>query len=149
MGRSRRPVVRDLPLRQRKRRPHETRQGPDSPAHLQAVDLQRAIGLIERIKTLHDNDRWEASREHYQTLRAMLSDVIARCPENVSVVREKLCHCREQSLGDMENLVRRRVSGSISDRERSRLNQSLNGIQSDLEELASNVGFGDSLGDAR
>ena len=46
--------------------------------HLQAVDLQRAMGLIERIKTLHDNDRWEASTEHYQTLRAMISDVIAR-----------------------------------------------------------------------
>ena len=30
--------------------------------HLQAVDLERAIGLIERIKTLHDNDRWEAFR---------------------------------------------------------------------------------------
>ena len=44
--------------------------------HLQAVDLQRAIGLIERVKTLHDNSRWEASTEHYQTLRHMLSDVI-------------------------------------------------------------------------
>ena len=62
--------------------------------HLQAVDLERAIGLIERIKTLHDNDRWEASREHYQTLRAMLSDVISRCPEDQSTVREKLATAR-------------------------------------------------------
>ena len=116
--------------------------------HLQAADLQRAIGLIERIKTLHDNDRWEASREHYQTLRAMLSDVIYRCTENQVGVREKLATARTV-VGDMENLVRRRFSSSISDRERSRLNQRLNGIQSDLEELASSVGFGDSQGETR
>ena len=116
--------------------------------HLQAVDLERAIGLIERIKTLHDNDRWEASREHYQTLRAMLSDVIIRCPEDQSAVREKLATART-IVGDMENFVRRRVSRDIPDRDRSRLNESLNVIQSDLEELASNVGFGDSRGETR
>ena len=116
--------------------------------HLQAVDLQRAIGLIERIKTLHDNDRWEASREHYQTLRAMLSDVIARCPEDQSAVREKLATARTIVIG-MENFVRPRVSQDIPERDRSRWNRNLNAIQSDLEELASNVGFGDSQGETR
>ena len=116
--------------------------------HLQAVDLQRAIGLIERIKTLHDNDRWEASREHYQTLRAMLSDVIARCPEDQANVREKLATART-IIREMENLVRRRASSPIPDRDRSRFNQRLNEIQSDLEELASNVGFGDSQGETK
>ena len=116
--------------------------------HLQAVDLQRAIGLIERIKTLHDNDRWEASREHYQTLRAMLSDVIARCPDDQPGVREKLATART-IVRDMENLVRQRVNRPVSERERPRLNQRLNDIQSDLEELASNVGFGDSQGETR
>ena len=115
--------------------------------HLQAVDLQRAIGLIERVKTLHDNDRWEASTEHYQTLRAMLSDVIVRCPEDQVGVREKLATART-IIGDVENFVRGRVS-SIPGRDRSRLNQRLNDIQSDLEELASNVGFGNSLGEMR
>ena len=116
--------------------------------HLQAVDLQRAIGLIARVKTLHDNDRWEASREHYQTLRAMLSDVIARCPEDQAGVREKLATART-IVGGMENFVRRRVSRGIEERDRSRLNRSLNDIQSDLEELASNVGFGNLLGESR
>lgn len=119
--------------------------------HLQTVDLQRAIGLIERIKTLHDNDRWEGSREHYQTLRAMLSDVIARCPENQASVRDKMATART-IVGDMENLVRRRASSTsqaISERERSRLNQSLRDIQSDLEELASNIGFGNAQGETR
>ena len=115
--------------------------------HLQAVDLQRAIGLIERIKTLHDTSRWQASREHYQTLRAMLSDVIARCPEEHTDVREKLATART-IVTEMENLVRGRGSDGITERERSRLNRSLNEIQSDLEELASTIGFGDSQGEA-
>ena len=109
--------------------------------HLQAVDLQRAIGLIERIKTLHDSDRWEASREHHQTLRAMLSDVIARCPADQVRIREKLATARTL-VADIDKSVRPRVSRGISERVRSRLNQSLNDIQSDLEELTSNVGFG-------
>ena len=113
--------------------------------HLQTVDLHRAIGLIERIKTLHDNDRWEAAREHYQALRAMLSDVIARCPENQTEVREKLATART-IIRDTENFVRERIGKAIEDRDRSQLNQSLNDIQSDLEELASVIGFGDSQG---
>ena len=116
--------------------------------HLQAVDLQRAIGLIGRIKTLHDNDRWDASSEHYQTLRAMLSDVVARCPEEQVRVREKLATARA-IIRDMENLVRSHVSRDIHERDRFRMTKSLNDIQSDLEELASNVGFGNPQGEMR
>ena len=114
--------------------------------HLQTVDLHRAIGLIERIKTLHDNDRWEAAREHYQALRAMLSDVIARCPENQTEFREKLATARA-IIRDTENFVRERIGKAIEDLDRSQLNQSLNDIQSELEELASVIGFGDSQGE--
>ena len=115
-------------------------------SYLQTVDLQRAIGLIERIKTLHDNDRWEAAREHYQALRAMLSDVIARCPEHQTEVRGKLATARA-IIRDTENFVRDRVGQEIEDQSRSQLNQSLNDIQSDLEELASAMGFGDTQGE--
>ena len=113
--------------------------------HLQAVELQRAIGLIDRIKTLHDNDRWEASRELYQTLRAMLSDVIVRCPEDQVDVREKLATART-IVRDIEDFVRGRDGSAIPKHERVRLNQRVNEIQSNLEELASNIGFGDSQG---
>ena len=113
--------------------------------HLQVVELQRAIGLVDRIKTLHDNNRWEASREHYQTLRAMLSDVIVRCPEDQVDVREKLATART-IVRDIENFVRGRDGSSIPKRDRIRLNQTMNDIQSDLEELASNIGFGNSQG---
>ena len=116
--------------------------------HLQTVDLQRAIALMERIKNLHDDDRWEAAREHYQTLRAMLSDVIVRCSEGQTEVRERLTTSRA-FVTSMEDFVREQGSRAISDRERSRVNQELNGIQSVLEELASYVGFGGSQGESR
>ena len=116
--------------------------------HLQAVDLHRAIGLIERIKALHENDRWEASREHYQTLRAMLSDVIARCPDDMVNIRERLATART-IIREMEDFVRGREGGSISKRERMPLSRRLNDVQSDLEELASNLGFGDTAGGIR
>lgn len=118
--------------------------------HLQTVDLQRAIGLIQRIKTLHDNDRWEASRELYQSLREMLSDIITRCPDEQADVRKKLMAART-TVSKTEESVRRRVSSTqaVSDTIRSQFNKKLNGIQSDLEELASSVGFGDSQGETR
>lgn len=118
--------------------------------HLQTVDLQRAIGLIQRIKTLHDNDRWEAAGEHYQPLREMLSAIIARCPVELTGVREKLSTART-IVGDMEILVRQHVGlhASVPESDRYRLNQSLNDVQSDLEELASSVWFGDSQGETR
>ena len=116
--------------------------------HLQTVDLQRAIGLIARIKTLHDNGRWEGSTELYQTLREMLSDVIVRCPEGQASVREKLATART-IVRDMEDLVRPRVGRVIPERDRTRLNQSLNDIQSDLEELASDVRLGEPQGETK
>ena len=118
--------------------------------HLQTVDLQRAIGLIQRIKTLHDNDRWEASGELYQTLREMLSAIIARCPVEYVSAREKLVTARI-NVGEIENLVRQHVSrhDHVSENDRTRSNQSLNDVQSDLEELASSVWFDDSQGETR
>lgn len=115
--------------------------------HLQVVDLQRAIALIERIKNLHDDDRWEAAQEHYQTLRAMLSDVIVRSREGQSDGRKELTTSRA-FLRSMEDLAREKGSRSISESERSRINQELNTIQSVPEELASYMGFGGSQGES-
>ena len=116
--------------------------------HLQVTDLQRGIGLIERIKTLHDNGRWEASTEHYQTLREMLSVVISRSPESHTHVREKLNTART-GIRVMEDVIRSRGGQDITDRLRSRFNRTLNNVQSDLEELASDMGLGLTEGEAR
>ena len=49
-------------------------------AVLVVVELQRAIALIQRIKVLLSDEHWRTSLEHYQPLRAMLSDVKVRFP---------------------------------------------------------------------
>ena len=115
---------------------------------LQAVDLVRAIEFIQRIKTLHDIERWEATTELYQPLHNMLSDIIMRCPENRAEFRGKLSTGRIM-VGDMEKVVRRRTIRAISRHERSSMNENLINIQSDLEELASTTGFGDPQGETK
>ena len=116
--------------------------------HLQVVNSERAIALIQRIKLLHEIDRWEVAMEQYQPLRAMLADIIARCPESQPEIRGKLTTARNL-VGRMENFVGERISQGISEDDRSLLNRELNSIQSDLEELVSAMGFGDSQGEAR
>ena len=111
--------------------------------HLQTVDLQRAIGLIRLVKTLHDNDQWLAAREHYQTLREMLAGIITRCPDNLTELRRKLSMAR-QDINDMDELVEEQAGQEIGKPSRSRLNRSLNNIQSDLEQLASATSLGES-----
>lgn len=111
--------------------------------HLQAVDIERAIALIQRIKLLHDIARWEAAMEQYQALRMMLSGIIARTPEEQPEVRDRLGTARER-VRRMEDFIREeQVSLNVADSNRANLNRELNEIQSDLEELASDLGFGD------
>ena len=122
---------------------NETRN--DIARHLQAVDLERAIALIQRIKLLHNSDQWQTAIEHYQPLRAMLADIIARCPDGQSELRRRLATSRRR-VRETENFVAERISPGISEGDKFRLNRRLNHIQSNLEELASAMGFGDSQG---
>jgi hypothetical protein len=45
---------------------------------LTSVDLQRAIAVIERLKVVHREQKWEVALERYSGLRAMLADIEAR-----------------------------------------------------------------------
>lgn len=111
--------------------------------HLQAVDIERAIALIQRIKLLHDIALWEAAMEQYQALRMMLSGIIARCPESHTERRQRLAIARER-VRRMEDFIREeRLNRDVENSKRANLNRELNEIQSDLEELASDLGFGD------
>lgn len=116
--------------------------------HLQAVDLERAIALIQRIKLQHDTKQWDAAMEQYQPLRAMLADIVARCPESQTELRAKLNTARVL-ITRTEDLVGERVGQAIEDAERSEINQGLNLVQSALEELASALGFGNSPGERK
>ena len=111
--------------------------------YLQTVDLVRAIGLIQRVKLLHDAGRWKSAMEQYQDLRRMLSDIITRCPESQAELRDKLADGRI-FVNSMENRVDERDVQPIEAPERAELNQQLNEIQIALEELSSAIGFGDA-----
>ena len=110
--------------------------------HLQTVDLERALGLIRRIKLLHTIERWHAAIEQYQTLRAMMADIIARWPAEEEQQLAKLSTARTLII-QMESSVERNADLGPTERERSRFLQQLNQIQGDLEELAGSIGFGE------
>ena len=116
--------------------------------HLRTVQLERAIGLIQVIKSLHNSDGWVAARELYQVLRTMLSEIIARCSENQTEFRERLANDRI-IVKDIENLVDEHINQGIEDSRRANINRQLNEIQSDLEDLANEDGFGGPRGEAK
>ena len=111
--------------------------------HLQTVDLERAIGTIQRIKLLHDIRRWEAAMEQYPALRTMLSGISARCSGEKENARSIL----EQGIKrveNMENFVRKCINSGIGDSELADLedlNPVLNEIERTLVALSSNAGL--------
>lgn len=109
--------------------------------HFLAVEIERAIALIQRLKLLHSTGRWEAALEQYQTLRALTSSIIARSPEQERTRRERLVSSRAL-ISDMESYVDSRDNEELRSEGGSTLNQQLNAIQSDLEDMATATGFG-------
>ena len=110
--------------------------------HLLAIDLERAINLIQRLKLLHSTGRWEAALEQYQALRAMLSDIIARYPNDESELSERLISAR-YLIQEIEGYVEAQNNRDFENEDVARLNQQLNKVQSDLEDMASRMGLGD------
>ena len=116
-------------------------------SHLRTIDLQRAIGLIQRIKLLHNIERWHGALEQYQTLRAMMADIIVRCPPEEEKRLSSLSTARTLLItmeNSVEGIAGQGIAGQgMSERERSRFQEQLNQIQVELEALVSSIGFGD------
>ena len=93
-------------------------------------------------------ERWEAAMEQYQALRLMLSDIIVRLPVEEYGRYGSLADGRGQ-LQEMENHVGEFISRGGEEPDRPSLNQTLNVMQSNLEELTSAIGFGDSREEAQ
>ncbi len=70
-----------------------------------------------------------------------MSDIIVRLPPERRDFREKLTTARTV-VRTIEDAVQRRINGTFSDQMRSRLQERLNDVQTDLEEVASTMGFG-------
>ena len=110
--------------------------------HLLAIDLERAVSLIQRLKLLHSAGLWEAALEQYQVLRAMISVIDARYPGENPERRERLFEARA-IIRQMENHVGSQVHEELGADYQAVLNSQLNDIQSDLEDMSSAMGFSD------
>ena len=105
---------------------------------LTTVDLERAIALVQRLKGLSWDGRWEISLEHYQPLRVMLSNIRSRHPAPTPELQRQL----EQSILQItyvENTVYQAVIVDSEPPERLMFNMMLNDIQVHLEEIASSI----------
>ena len=110
---------------------------------LSVVDLRKAIDLIQRLKDLHRQNRWEAAMEHYQPLREMIYGIQSRYPDWGESDRERMSEYRIQIT-----LIEARSESFIANTENvqqddvAAMNELLNEIQQFLEERAGEAGFG-------
>ena len=110
---------------------------------LSVVDLRKAIDLIQRLKRLHRQNRWEAAMEHYQPLREMIGEIQSRYPDWDESDREKMSEYRNQIT-----IIEQRAEYFVSNAETvqqddvASMNGQLNEIQEFLEERAGEAGFG-------
>lgn len=106
-------------------------------------DLRKAIALIQRLKLLHSEGRWEAALEQYQALREIISEILSKYRDWDEPTRSKLLEYR-LLITPMERQVETYMSGNADDRaiDWDRMNAHLNEIQEVLEERVGEVSFG-------
>ena len=104
---------------------------------LTTVELQRAIALVQRLKELHRERRWDLSLEHYQTLRVMLEDIDSRHPDPDPKLHATFREAIPR-IKIMEDSVDKAVQTENNNPTGARnFNTLLISIQSDLENIAS------------
>ena len=110
---------------------------------MSVVDLRKAIDLIQRLKDLHRENRWEAALEHYQPLREMIYWIQSRYPDWDESDLEKMIECRVQ-ITLIEGMSGSFISNTenVQQDDIATMNELLNEIQEFLEELAGEAGFG-------
>ena len=101
---------------------------------LTIVDLERAIAMVQRLKRLHFDQKWEVSLELYQPLRVMLTNIDTRVTIDTPAIRNAIPQIRviEENIG---SAIARNAEPTVSRNVIRRLNH----IQMDLEQLASSV----------
>ncbi len=109
--------------------------------HLLAVDLERAVALIQRLKLLHREGLWEAALEQYQALRAMLSSIVSHHTELDTDRRRRLIEFRGMITLLEQSVEKLSARGQPSVEDFAEMNSNLNRIQVDLEDMASASGL--------
>ena len=101
---------------------------------LTIVDLERAIAMVQRIKQLHIDWKWEVSLELYQPLRVMLTNIHTRGTIEARELRVDILQLRIIE----ENITRAVAHGEEPSRVLN-FPRELNNIQMRLEQLASST----------
>lgn len=101
---------------------------------LKIVDLERAIAVVQRLKQLNRDRKWEVSLELYQPLRVMLTNINARSTIETLDIREAIPQIRV-----MENTITYALAEGDEPAETNRFFGVLNDIQVSLEAVASSA----------
>ena len=109
---------------------------------LMIVDLQRAIAMVQRLKQLHIDRKWEVSLELYQPLRVMLTNINTRSTIAKPEFREAI-----EQIRIMENTIKNALTQEGELIETNYSFGTLNDIQVSLEALASSAPMPESGAD--
>lgn len=101
---------------------------------LTVVDLERAIAMVQRLKQLHRDRKWEVSVELYQPLRVVLTNINAR-----STIDRMELQVSIPQLRLIEDNVTRAMAEGVEPTGIRNLQRVLNLIQTNLENLASSA----------
>ena len=101
-------------------------------------DLQRVIGYVQQIKSLHRDQKWETCLHVYQVLRSSLADIRARLPEPAAQYRLTLRESIDQ-MRSIEDTVNAAVLAGDEPAGVEKFNSALNTIQVKLEGMVSSA----------
>lgn len=101
---------------------------------LTIVDLERAIAMVQRIKQLHLDRKWEVSLELYQPLRVMLTNINTSSTIETHEIREAIPQIRV-----IEDNITRALAENVDPTVRRNFSRVPNNIQVSLEQRASST----------
>ena len=108
---------------------------------LRTVETGKAIALINRLKVLHRDGRWDYSLELYQELRSILNDIHASMPDDLAEIRDAISDAIHEVTKLEADVNRARYETREPD-DVPRLDGVLSDIQRNLERLQSTDIYG-------
>ncbi len=105
------------------------------------ADTGRAIVLINRLKILHRDGRWDYALELYQELRSILNDIQASMPDDMLEIRDAVSDAIHR-ITDIEAEVNRARYEYREPSDVPQLDGLLSDIQESLERLQSTDRYG-------
>ena len=101
---------------------------------LTIVDLERAIAVVQRLKQLHIDQKWEVSLELYQPLRVMLTNINTRGTIETPEIRDAI-----PQITIIEENITRALAQNGQPTSARKTFSILSDIQMSLEQIASST----------